>query len=72
MRFSVIALLFTATIAFALPTALEADKRAIECPSKAAANTACTRGRPEFSCGASYVCIIDGEEPETCKGTNIG
>jgi len=58
MRLSILTLLSTAAIALAFPAAVEVDKRAIECPSRAAANTACTAGRPAFSCGGSYVRVF--------------
>jgi len=64
MRFSVVALFFTVTTVLAMPAALKVDKRAIECPSTAAANTACTAGRPAFSCNGSYVCILTRGGPE--------
>jgi len=60
MRFSALIALFTASLVVALPAALESESspvevRAIECPPKSAANTACTAGRGAFNCNGSYV-----------------
>ena len=62
MRFSAIIILFTASLTVALPAALDSatspiEERAIECPPKSAANTACTAGRGAFNCNGSYVSL---------------
>jgi len=63
MRFSAFIILFTASVTVALPAALDSatspiEERAIECPPKSAANTACTAGRGAFDCNGSYVSIV--------------